>query len=163
MHAERAEGAATVISDPDDAIEAAIARGEFDDLPGAGKPLRLPSRHDPDWWIRQRLEDDDIDRDALLPVVMLLRREHDELPEVLAELRDEQQVRELLEDYNRRVQDDRLRHPMARMLAPTVDVEARLEQWRALERERAVEPVVVETGAPRHRLRRRWWRRRARG
>ncbi|WP_347041012.1 DUF1992 domain-containing protein [Brachybacterium nesterenkovii] len=158
MHAERAEGAAMVIGDPDDAIEAAIARGEFDDLPGAGKPLRLPSRHDPDWWIRQRLEGDDIDRDALLPVVMLLRREHDELPEVLAELRDEQQVRELLEDYNRRVQDDRLRHPMARMLAPTVDVEARLEQWRALERERAVEPVV-QTAAAREGRRRRWWRR----
>lgn len=147
-----------VIGDPDDAIEAAIARGEFDDLPGAGEPLRLPSRHDPDWWIRQRLEDDDIDRDALLPVVMLLRREHDELPEVLAELRDEQQVRELLEDFNRRVQDDRLRHPMARMLAPTVDVEARLEQWRALERERAVEPVV-QTAAAREGRRRRWWRR----
>lgn len=158
MHAECAEGAAIVIGDPDDAIEAAIARGEFDDLPGAGKPLRLPSRHDPDWWIRQRLEDDDIDRDALLPVVMLLRREHDELPEVLAELRDEQQVRELLEDYNRRVQDDRLRHPMARMLAPTVDVETRLEQWRALERERAVEPVV-QTAAAREGRRRRWWRR----
>ena len=158
MHAECAEGAAIVIGDPDDAIEAAIARGEFDDLPGAGKPLRLPSRHDPDWWIRQRLEDDDIDRDALLPVVMLLRREHDELPEVLAELRDEQQVRELLEDYNRRVQDDRLRHPMARMLAPTVDVEARLEQWRALERERAVERVV-QTAAAREGRRRRWWRR----
>ncbi len=158
MHAECAEGAAIVIGDPDDAIEAAIARGEFDDLPGAGKPLRLPSRHDPDWWIRQRLEDDDIDRDALLPVVMLLRREHDELPEVLAELRDEQQVRELLEDYNRRVQDDRLRHPMARMLAPTVDVEARLEQWRAPERDRAVEPVV-QTAAAREGRRRRWWRR----
>ena len=158
MHAECAEGAAIVIGDPDDAIEAAIARGEFDDLPGAGKPLRLPSRHDPDWWIRQRLEDDDIDRDALLPVVMLLRREHDELGSVLAELHSEQQVRELLEDYNRRVQDDRLRHPMARMLAPTVDVEARLEQWRALERERAVEPVV-QTAATREGRRRRWWRR----
>lgn len=167
-----------MIGNPDDAIEEAIARGDFDDLPGAGKPLNLPSHHDPDWWIRQRLEDDDIDRDALLPVVMLLRREHDELPAVLAELRDEQQVRELLEDYNRRVQDDRLRHPMARMLAPTVDVEVRLAQWRALERERTVEPVVERHDASRSgprmgrsvtldgegrlQRRRRWWRRRGR-
>lgn len=114
----------------DDAVAAAIARGDFDDLPGAGKPLDLPSRHDPDWWIRQRLAADDIDRDALLPAVMLLRREHDELDGTLAALRDEQRVREALEDYNRRVQDDRLRHPMARQIAPLVDVEQRLRVWR---------------------------------
>lgn len=111
--------------EPDDAVSEAIARGDFDDLPGAGKPLDLPSRHDPNWWIRRRLQEDDIDRDALLPVVMLLRREHEGLDATLAELRDEHRVREVLEDYNRRVQDDRLRNPMARMLAPTVDVEAR--------------------------------------
>lgn len=113
------------------AIDQAIARGDFDDLPGAGKPLNLPARHDPDWWIAQRLADDDLDRDALLPAVVLLRREAESLDETLAELAEEDQVREALADFNTRVRDDRLRHPEARMLAPTVDVEERVERWRA--------------------------------
>ncbi|MEE2815442.1 MAG: DUF1992 domain-containing protein, partial [Actinomycetota bacterium] len=36
------------------AIQLAIRRGEFDNLPGAGKPLEgLGTHHDPDWWIRR--------------------------------------------------------------------------------------------------------------
>ena len=30
-------------------IRAAQARGDFDDLPGKGKPLKLPDVHDPNW------------------------------------------------------------------------------------------------------------------
>ncbi len=33
-------------------IQAAMARGEFDDLPGAGKPLDLDPR-EPGWWAEQ--------------------------------------------------------------------------------------------------------------
>ena len=39
------------------AIQLAIRRGEFDDLPGAGKPIEgLGTHHDPDWWIRRKIE-----------------------------------------------------------------------------------------------------------
>lgn len=151
--------------DPEDEVQRAIARGDFADLPGAGRPLDLPSTHDPDWWIRQRLEDDDIDRDALLPAVMLLRREHEHLEEEIGELPTEEMVRFHLEDYNRRVLADRRDHPLARMLAPTVDVEERVQSWRA---QRAKLPPASETAsakkadgaAPR---RRRWWQRRPTG
>jgi len=38
-------------------IEAAIERGEFDDLPGAGKPLESLDRpYDPNWWVRRWIE-----------------------------------------------------------------------------------------------------------
>ena len=38
-------------------IREAIARGEFDHLPGAGKPLPdLDRQYDPDWWARRYLE-----------------------------------------------------------------------------------------------------------
>lgn len=141
----------------EDAVAEAIARGDFDDLPGAGKPLDLPSRHDPDWWIKQRLEDDDIDRDALLPVVVLLRREHATIGDTLDVLTSEEQVREHLEDFNRRVQDDRLRHPMARMLAPTVDVEARIARWRAARAERDAAAAGTTSPAPEPEPRRPWW------
>ena len=34
-----------------------MERGEFDDLPGAGKPIPGAGRpHEPDWWVRSFLE-----------------------------------------------------------------------------------------------------------
>lgn len=111
------------------AIEAAIARGDFDDLPGAGKPLDLPPQEDPDWWVKRKLEADDIDRDVLLPPVMLLRREAETLAETSRALLTEQDVRDHLEDFNARVLADRAANPLARMLAPTVDVEERVMRW----------------------------------
>jgi len=142
--------------DPEDAVAEAIARGDFDDLPGAGAPLDLPAVHDPDWWIKQRLEHDDIDRDALLPVVMLLRREHEGLGGTLAALDTEEQVRDALEDFNARVLADRAAHPLARMLAPTVDVEARVAAWRAEHAARPAPPDPAPAPPP---ARRRWWER----
>lgn len=116
----------------DSEIEQAIARGDFTDLPGAGRPLDLPDTHDPDWWIRQRLDDDDVDRDALLPVVVLLRREFDRRDETLRELLDEQAVREYAEDFTTRVREDRAANPLARMLAPELDPEAAVRRWQEL-------------------------------
>jgi hypothetical protein len=38
-------------------IREAIARGEFDHLPGAGKPLTdLGRQYDPDWWARRYVD-----------------------------------------------------------------------------------------------------------
>lgn len=151
---------------PEDPVDAAVARGDFDDLPLAGTPLHLPSSHDPDWWIKQRIREGDVDRDALLPVVVLLRREFARRDETLTELRSEQSARDYAEDYTRRVRDDRLRNPWARMLAPEMDVEETVRRWREL---RATGNGHVEAGdAPggQHRgpraeakngLRRRWW------
>lgn len=118
----------------DEAIDAAIARGDFDDLALAGKPLNLPARHDDDWWIRQRIDDGDIDRTALLPVVVLLRREADDLDAILAALDSEEAVREYAEDFTARVLRDRAANPLSRMLAPTLDVEVAVARWRRLRR-----------------------------
>lgn len=155
----------------EDPVEAAIARGDFDDLALAGKPLHLPARHDPDWWITQRIAEDDVDRDALLPVVVLLRREHDRRDETLAALLTEQDVRDYAEDYTRRVRDDRLRNPLARMLAPELDPDDAVERWWRLgasadgpsdgENGREAGPAADGTGASGTATtagpRRRWW------
>lgn len=38
-------------------IREAMERGEFDDLPGAGKPIPGAGRpHEPNWWVRSFLE-----------------------------------------------------------------------------------------------------------
>jgi hypothetical protein len=38
-------------------IREAMERGEFDDLPGAGKPIRgLDKPYDPNWWVKSLIE-----------------------------------------------------------------------------------------------------------
>ncbi|MGO2584842.1 J-domain-containing protein [Brachybacterium tyrofermentans] len=139
-------------------LEQAIARGDFDDLPGAGKPLDLPASPDPDWWIRQRLAEDDVDRDALLPVVMLLRREYERRDDTLVELPNEQSVREFATEFTQRVHDDRRANPLARVMAPEMDPDDAVERWRELRAATADrEPARAETAVEGRRPRRRWW------
>jgi hypothetical protein len=111
-------------------IREAIERGEFDNLPGAGKPIKgLNGRQDENWWIRSKLEREDI-RGAL-PTSFALRREVEELPDRLAEERDARAVHEIIEDLNARIRDAvarRVEGPV--VFIKTVDVEAAVEQWR---------------------------------
>jgi Domain of unknown function (DUF1992) len=140
------------------AIEQAIARGDFDDLPGAGKPLDLPPTHDPNWWIKQRLAEDDVDRDALLPTVVLLRREYERRDETLVELPTEQLVREYAADFTQRVREDRRGTPLARMMAPEMDPDDAVARWRDLRAATAdAEPVRAEPETVTRVRRRRWW------
>ena len=84
------------------AIQVAIRRGDFDDLPGAGKPLEgLGTHHDPDWWIRRKIEQENLT--GLGPPAILLRTENRELDDQLDLLGREADVRAVLEDFNRRV------------------------------------------------------------
>jgi hypothetical protein len=117
-------------------IREAQERGEFDNLSGAGKPLGdLGDPNDPDWWVRRYIEREKLDISGALPTPLALRKEAASFPESLADVRTEAQVREILEDYNRRVKIDRLRPavgPMPPLLAKTVDVDDRVQQWRDL-------------------------------
>jgi len=130
------------------AIREAQERGEFDDLPGAGKPLRgigTSGADDPDWWVKQLVQREQIDLTGAAPPAVALRKERATFPGSLIDLRTEESVRAVLEDFNRRVRLDRLRPatgPLPPLLAPTVDVEDLVRQWRELrvereERERA--------------------------
>ena len=135
-------------------IQQAIRRGEFDDLPGAGKPLPdLGGSHDPDWWIRRKIETEKLS--GLGPPALTLRVEHAELADRLDALSREGDVREVLEDFNRRVIEARrqlLGGPP--VVTPTVDLDAELAAWAA--RRRARETAVAPAPTPR---RRRWFRR----
>ena len=44
-------------------IREAMERGEFDDLPGAGRPLHLDD--DPDWWVKAKIARENLE--PLLP------------------------------------------------------------------------------------------------
>ena len=154
------------------AIREAQERGEFDNLPGAGKPLPPIDPNDPDWFVRQLAIREQLDFTGALPPAIALRKEAAGFPESLRELRSEESVRAVLTDFNRRVKEDRLRPtegPFPRILAPTVDIDDLVDQWRRLRPSttgQADPPVgseptaYPETSAIPGMPRRRWWRRR---
>jgi hypothetical protein len=113
-------------------IDEARARGEFDDLPGTGKPLPKPTGNDAatDWVLRQ-VRAGGHDTKALLPPALALKREVQDLPGRLAGERTERQVRELVEDLNERIRLAYRTHlggpPLTVAL---VDVEEAVEDWR---------------------------------
>lgn len=111
-------------------IREAQERGEFDNLPGAGKPIQgLGDRRPDDWWARQLIEREQLD--VPLPTSLALRKEVAGLHAALAEERSEEAVRRIVADLNRRVLDAR-RLPVSGppLFVRTVDVEEAVEQWR---------------------------------
>jgi hypothetical protein len=142
-------------------IREAQERGEFDNLPGAGKPLGdLGDPNDPDWWVRSYIKREKLDVSGALPTPLALRKEASEFPDSLADVRTEAEVREILEDFNRRVKVDRLRPAVGNLpplIARTVDVDELVEQWRDL---RAVQKPSAEPAAtPPAPAPSPWWRR----
>ena len=111
-------------------VREAQERGEFDDLPGAGRPIPgIGGPHDPNWWVKGLIEREKIS--APLPPGLALRREVEQLPAALAEVRDEADARAVVEDLNARILDLRRRPPDGvPLFVPTVDVDAALERWR---------------------------------
>ena len=140
------------------AIQVAIRRGDFDDLPGAGKPIEgLGAHHDPDWWIRRKIETENLT--GLGPPAIMLRTEDRELDDQLDLLGREDDVRSVLEDFNRRVIEARrqLQGGPPVVTAPR-DVDAEVTAWRERRAARsaaASAPASVEPRRRRFRRRRR--------
>jgi hypothetical protein len=135
----------------DGQIRAAMARGEFDDLPLAGKPLPARVyRHDPDWWLKQLMERENVS--GVLPPALALRREDAELDDLLDTSGSETHVRDLLTDFNRRVVEARRQlQGGPPVITPLRDVEEEVAAWRERLRARA----AARTSPPPPR--RRWW------
>src|SRR5699024_5057736 len=103
----------------------ATERGDFDDLPGAGRPLRLLEDRDTDWWVKGMIAGAARETAAALTPALQVRREAAGYPDSLADETSEANVRELLRDCNRRVLEVRRRPSFGRHsppIAPTVDV-----------------------------------------
>lgn len=110
-------------------VEQAIARGEFDDLPGMGKPLPAMDQRDPDWWVKNWIEREDVE--LAPPVPIQLRAEGAAMRETVRREWREERVRSIVEDFNKRVLAERLRPEVGRhVYVPTIDVDAAVEQWR---------------------------------
>lgn len=147
-------------------IREATERGEFDNLPGAGQPLRGLEDRDPDWWVKKMMAREGLDAADALPPVMQLRREVAGYPESLVDEAREDNVRELLRDFNARVLDERRRPVFGRHSPPvvaTVDVEEMVARWRELRVQGVEQDVTDGVTAPTEPVtppsRRSWWRR----
>src|SRR6185312_7084328 len=88
------------------AIDAAMARGDFDNLAYAGKPIPgLGGTDDPDWWIKGLLQREQVS--GLGPPALMLRKEDAEMDGTLDAAGSEARVRELLADFNARIVEAR--------------------------------------------------------
>lgn len=149
------------------ALEAAIRRGDFDDLPGLGKPLTgLHNSEDPDWWVKAKMDKEDMS--GVAPAAFQLRKENAVLEDTLDVFSKEKDVRDYLAGFNERVRaaimDLREGPPV---FTPPRNVEKEVAAWRQRRHTAAAEttnppPAPTESqgkervdGPPR-----RWWQRR---
>jgi len=91
----------TFESHVEEQIRAAMERGDFAGLPGAGRPLSNLDDDDPMWWIKQKARAEGLD----LPAPEQLRLRSDvasRLAEVVS-MRSEAQVRAAVDELNRRI------------------------------------------------------------
>lgn len=138
-------------------VRQAMERGDFDDLPGAGKPIAgLGEHHDPDWWLKQLVERERI---VVLPPSVALRKEDAELDAELDRLHTEAQVRAHVEDFNARV--IKARYSLAEgppLVTMPRNVEETVAAWKERYAARRTVPRTEPAAPPR---RRHWWNRRS--
>ncbi|MDQ6739192.1 MAG: DUF1992 domain-containing protein [Actinomycetota bacterium] len=140
-------------------IRDAMARGEFDNLEYAGKPIPgLGGAPDPDWWIKGVIQREHLT--GLGPKAILLRSEDAGLDDRLDTLGSAQQVREVVEDFNARVIDARRQlQGGPPVVTKTRDADREVVRWQERRAARAAVARVVpapQAGLP-------WWRRMWRG
>ncbi len=82
-------------------IREARERGEFDNLPGTGKPLPgLDKPYDENWWVRQKLQSEGLS--YVPPSLALKKAAQDALAEAL-QAGSESEVREIIMEINLRI------------------------------------------------------------
>jgi hypothetical protein len=111
-------------------IQQAMRRGDFDDLPGSGKPLAgLQNAYDPNWWIRQKIERERLT--GLGPPALTLRTEDAQLDERLDSAPSEDAARSMLNDFNARIIEARRQlQGGPPVVTQPRDVDAEMRRWR---------------------------------
>jgi hypothetical protein len=141
-------------------IAAAERRGVFEGNPYHGKPLPgLDDRHDPNWWIKAKIEREDIR--GIAPPALALRTEDAELDDHLDALSHESDVRDVLVDFNARVKEARrqlLGGPP--VVTPMRDVESEVAAWRDRREARFASDATAAAARAAGSRPSRWWRRR---
>ena len=113
----------------DKQIEEAMERGDFDDLPGKGKPLPdIDMPRDELWWVRDKLRREQV---QFLPPTMQVRKDLDEVRDKIAQTDDEETVRKLIAEINEKIREVNrsvVTGPPSSLMP--LDVEIVVERWR---------------------------------
>jgi hypothetical protein len=114
----------------DKQIREAHERGEFDDLPGSGRPLPDDGEaYDEEWWLKKLVVREQLT--GLAPATLKIKREAEELLARVASLPSEARVRDTVADLNDRI-DKACRGLVdgPPVVLRQFDVEAVLAHWR---------------------------------
>ena len=110
-------------------VREADERGEFKDLPGAGKPIPdLDMPHDEMWWVKRKLRDEGL---SYLPPSLALRKATSEARAAALRAPSEAEARRIIEDINETIREANrtgIRGPSL-MLVP-LNVDRLLQEWR---------------------------------
>lgn len=126
---ERKPAGASFESWIDRQIRQAEERGEFDNLPGAGKPI--PDLHEPYdemWWVRQLMRRENLSH---VPPSLALRKEVEDALLAAARAGTEAEVRRIVTGINEKIREA-IRKPMSGPpldLVP-LDVDRVVQDWR---------------------------------
>ncbi|WP_377272812.1 DUF1992 domain-containing protein [Peterkaempfera sp. SMS 1(5)a] len=84
-------------------IREAAERGEFDNLPGAGRPLaELAEPYDELWWVRQKMRRENL---SYLPETLVLRKQAEDALAAALRAGSESEVRRIVADINEKIRD----------------------------------------------------------
>ena len=106
-----------------------MERGEFDDLPGARKPLPGIDRpHDDMWWVREKLKRENL---SFLPPALAVRKELEEALDRIGKADSESVVRQIVAQINARIVQVNSRSTSGPpSSAAPLDVDRVLREWR---------------------------------
>jgi hypothetical protein len=111
-------------------IREGMERGEFDGLPGHGKPLRdLDRPRDEMWWVKDKLRREAV---SYLPPTLAVRKDLEDARARITAADDESTVRQIVAGINARIVavNSRVTDGPPSTLVP-LDVDEVVEEWRA--------------------------------
>lgn len=110
-------------------IREAEARGDFDDLPGRGKPLAgLDKPYDAMWWVKDKMAREGL---SCLPPALMLRKEAEDALAAARGAGSEGEVRRILSDINDKIREALRRPPEGPPLnLVPYDVDGVVREWR---------------------------------
>ncbi|MGW5614255.1 DnaJ family domain-containing protein [Streptomyces sp. NPDC003877] len=114
----------------DKQIRDAEARGEFDRLPGAGRPLPsdVESTYDELWWVKRKMAREGL---SVLPPALALRKEAEDALQAAYAAPSERIVRKIIDEINAKIREMMFKPPPGPPLGKKpYDVEDVVRQWR---------------------------------
>jgi hypothetical protein len=110
-------------------IREAMDRGEFDNLPGEGKPLPgIDDPPDPLWWIKRKMKREGL---SVVPPSLALRKEAEDALDLAERAGTEEEVRRIIEKINVKIEAAIRTPPMGPPLnLMPYKVERIVRRWR---------------------------------